>query len=372
MHKCDGCGKMVVNEQDYMCPHCGAVSRKKCDHTTHLPDDKYFRANDYRTAASEHKSKTYTYQKAPKTGGSEKFDINDLANIKNAEDAKRIAKKAFIEQGSNGKKKFKPLAIVLIVIFAINIFGNVLDIADEAIDGAFDGFEEVFSVEFTEDDFSYEDLYGVSEIENSVYTDYDTVYSYIACANVENAAMDNWNDVLEIHLSGMGFNKMSIDIENDDDFSYQTLVNDSVVVLYDVEFITSDAIEEFSLSADETDALSNYTEHAKFKGYLSEDGVFSIEGVPSKLDEYSENVFVKIENITVLTESASGIDCYKGECIITPDILRCDSFGECNFYEYYDIADETFAHEHFEMITLPQEGGFDLQDVSEYSQVVIY
>ena len=101
MHKCDGCGKVVVNEQDYMCPHCGAVSRKKCDHSTHLPDDKYNRANDYRNASAEHKSKTYDYQKTPRTDTNGKFDINDLANIKNVEDAKRVAKKAFIEQDKN-------------------------------------------------------------------------------------------------------------------------------------------------------------------------------------------------------------------------------------------------------------------------------
>ena len=147
MHKCDSCGKVVVNEQDYMCPHCGAVTRKHCDHSTHLPDDKYNRANDYRTAAAEHKSKTYNYEKTPRTDSNHKFDINDLANIKNAEDAKRIAKKAFIEQDKNGKKKFKPVAIVLIVIFAINIFSSVLGGVFDAVDGVFEGIESVFSEE---------------------------------------------------------------------------------------------------------------------------------------------------------------------------------------------------------------------------------
>ena len=209
MKKCDSCGKVVVNEQDYMCPHCGAVMQKHCDHSTHLPDDKYFRANDYtrndnkpndyRTTAAEHKSKTYDYEKAPKTDVSQKFDINDLANIKNAEDVKKVAKKAFIEQDQNGRKKFKPLAVVLIVIFAVNIFGNVLDIADSAIDTAFDEIEEIVSVNSIDD--LTEDNYGVSEIENSVYTDYDTVYTYIACANVESAYLDIWYDVLELDLN---------------------------------------------------------------------------------------------------------------------------------------------------------------------------
>ncbi len=365
MHKCDSCGKVVVNEQDYMCPHCGAVSNKHCDHNTHLPDEKYNRANDYRITAAEHKSKTYDYQKAPKTDASQKFDINDLANIKNVEDAKQVAKKAFIEQDQNGRKKFKPLAIVLIVIFAVNIFGNILDVADSAIDTAFDEIEEVFSVEYIDE--YVEDDYGISEIENAVYTDYDTVYDYVASANVESAYLDTWYDVLEIQLSGIGFNQMSINTE-EQGCSYQELMEDSFVVLFDVSFITSEAIEEYEVSEESTDTISNYTDHAKFKGYLSEDGILSIEGIPSKLDEYSENVFIEIRKVTVLTEK--GEDCYNGDYNINLNIIRCDSFNNCNFYEYHHIADETLSKEHFEMIDLSETFGYDLQDVSAYSEVI--
>jgi len=369
MHKCDSCGKVVVNEQDYMCPHCGAVSNKHCDHNTHLPDDKYNRANDYRTTAAEHKSKTYDYQKAPKTDASQKFDINDLANIKNVEDAKQVAKKAFIEQDQNGRKKFKPLAIVLIVIFAVNIFGNILDVADSAIDIAFDEIEEVVSMDSIDDyrDGYVEDLYGVSELENSIYTDYDTVYSYVASANVQSAYLDTWNDILEIQLSGIGFNKLSINIEKDG-ISYKKLTESSFVVLCEVSFITSDSIDEFEASVEETDTILSYAEHAKFKGYLSGDGVLSLEGIASKLDEYDEDVYFEIRRVTVLTEI--GVDCYNGDYDITPNIIRCDSFGDCNFYEYQDVADETLAREHFEMVVLTEYEGYDLQDESSYDEII--
>ena len=113
MRKCDSCGKVVVNEQDYMCPHCGAVTRKHCDHQKHLPDDKYNRANDYRTTAAEHSSKTYDYEKAPRTDASQKFDINDLANIKNAEDAKRIAKKHLLSRTRTAEKSSNHLQLCL-------------------------------------------------------------------------------------------------------------------------------------------------------------------------------------------------------------------------------------------------------------------
>ena len=200
MRKCDSCGKVVVNEQDYMCPHCGAVMQKHCDHSTHLPDDKYFRANDYtrndnkpndyRTTAAEHKSKTYDYEKTPRTDASQKFDINDLANIKNAEDVKKIAKKAFIEQDQNGRKKFKPLAIVLIVIFAVNIFGNLLGALGDGIDDVFDELEYAFE-EIESEDYTL----GVDKI----------IHSFSVSSTIDGATYNRENDCLTIDFSELYF-----------------------------------------------------------------------------------------------------------------------------------------------------------------------
>ena len=139
-------------------------------------------------------------------------------------------------------------------------------------------------------------------------------------------------------------------------------------MIFDVAFITNEAIEEYEVSEDSTDTISNYADHAKFKGYLSEDGILSIEGIPSKLDEYSENVFIEIRKVTVLTEM--GDDCYSGDYNINRNIIRCDSFNNCNFYEYHHVADETLSKEHFEMVDLSETSGFDLQDTSAYSEVI--
>ena len=369
MRKCDSCGKVVVNEQDYMCPHCGAVASKHCDHTKHLPDDKYFRANDYRSTAAEHKSQTYDYQKAPRTDASQKFDINDLANIKDVEDVKKIAKKAFVEQDKNGKKKFKPVAVVLIVIFAFNIFSSVLGVVVDTVENAFDEIEEVFSVENIEsyEDSCIEDFYDVSEIEESIYTDYDTVYSYSGSANVESVYLDTAYDVLEIQLSGIGFKQLSISTE-EQGYSYQQLVEDSHVAFFDVAFITDEAISEFEDSEDSTDTVLNYADHAKFKGNLSSDGILEIVGIASKLDEYSENVFIEIQKVTVLTEK--GEDCYKGDYNINLNIIRFDSYNNCNFYEYYNIADESLSKEHYEMITPADAAIYDFNEVTDYSEVL--
>ncbi len=368
MHRCDGCGKVVVNEQDYMCPHCGAVSRKKCDHSTHLPDDKYNRVNDYRNASAEHKSKTYEYQKTPRTDTNGKFDINDLANIKNVEDAKRVAKKAFIEQDKNGKRKFKPLAIVLIIIFAVNIFGNVLSIAEDTIDSVVTEIEDAF---FDEDYEPYvEDLYNVEEIEESIRTDYDTVYSYLGSANVESATLNSSEDYLEIKLSGIGFNKVSVNMEKAG-FSYEQLIADSHVVLFEVIFVTEfdfDLVSDY----DDTDTVYNYADRAKFKGTISEDGVLKIDGFCSKLDEYDEDVFVEIAFTTVLTESASGIDCYNGDYNLSPYLMRFDSSDEADFYIYHSLPDDRLVYNHFEKLDLTEHEGFYLQDALEYSQVVTY
>ena len=365
MRKCDSCGKVVVNEQDYMCPHCGAVSNKHCDHNTHLPDDKYNRANDYRTTAAEHSSKTYDYEKAPRTDASQKFDINDLANIKNAEDAKRIAKKAFIEQDQNGRKKFKPLAIVLIVIFAVNIFGNVLDIADSAIDTAFDEIEEVVSMNSI--DNLIEDNYGVSEIEDSLYDNYETIYDYTGSADVRSANYSSDEDCLEIHLSGIGLDELSVNATEDTGLSFGEMINSSFVVLYRISFITEDDFDV--VFEDDTDSVYNYADEVLFKGDLSEDGVLKIYGIASKLDEYYETPYISISQITILSESDSGEDCYRGDLLLSTNTVKVKDYKEC---EFYDLKFDEDNIEYFEKIDLSDWDGFYLHDELSYNEIIEY
>lgn len=365
MRKCDSCGKVVVNEQDYMCPHCGAVTRKHCDHQKHLPDDKYNRANDYRTTASEHSSKTYDYEKAPRTDASQKFDINDLANIKNAEDAKRIAKKAFIEQDQNGRKKFKPLAIVLIVIFAVNIFGNLLDIADSAIDTAFDEIEEVVSMNSI--DNLIEDNYGVSEIEDSLYDNYETIYDYTGSADVRSANYSSDEDCLEIHLSGIGLDELSVNATEDTGLSFGEMINSSFVVLYRISFITEDDFDV--VFEDDTDSVYNYADEVLFKGDLSEDGVLKIYGIASKLDEYYETPYISISQITILSESDSGEDCYRGDLLLSTNTVKVKDYKEC---EFYDLKFDEDNIEYFEKIDLSDWDGFYLHDELSYNEIIEY
>ena len=270
MRKCDSCGKVVVNEKDYMCPHCGAVARKKCDHGTHLPDDKYNRANDYktsnnnasdyRTTASEYKSKTYNYEKAPKTDNNQKFDINDLANIKNAEDVKKIAKKAFIEQDKNGRKKFKPVAIVLIVIFAVNIFANLFDVAFDAIDTVFDEIDSVFAEEI---------VVGEEPIIHCF-----TLHTY-----VDGATFDRENDCLTIDINEMYFEYYGshdeyYDEDTDEwqsDFSSpgNFISNGDVSIsfaIYDGEDVKNVGFDEYSYN-DSIDLAAELTADGKLKVY---------------------------------------------------------------------------------------------------------
>ncbi len=363
MHKCDSCGKVVVNEKEYLCPHCGAVARKKCDHSTHLPDDKYNRANDYRTSATEHKSKTYDYQKAPKTDISQKFDINDLANIKNAEDVKKIAKKAFIEQEASGRKKFKPAAIVFIIIFAVNIFANVADVAFEAVDDAIDGFEEVVSVEFDDEEY-IEDLYGVSEIEEDLYNKYDTIYDYLGSASVESAYLGGETGTLQIQLSEIGFEELSDNMVDETGTSLGEMYNTSYVALYKIRFLPEDVEDAIT---DENESVRDYAETVLLKGSLTTDGVLIIENVGLKLDEYiDECPYMYISEITVLSENESGEICYCGQISLSVDVIRINSKG---VYEFYEITRDSDGCECLEEIS-SDETGFDFSDDMFVTEVI--
>lgn len=319
MHKCDSCGKVVVNEQDYMCPHCGAVAQKHCDHSTHLPDDKYNRANDYRTAASEHKSKTYDYEKAPKTDNNQKFDINDLANIKNAEDAKRIAKKAFIEQDQNGRKKFKPVAIVLIVIFAINIFANVLDLAFSAVDDVFEGIESAFSEEVVVG----EDL---------------VIHNFTLHPCLNGATFDRENDCLtlkieEIYFDHYGSHDEYYDYDTDewqDDFSFPGN-----------HFLDSDI--DFSLTVyDENDVKivdfdeDAYKDSIDLAAELTENGELKIYGLKSHLRNIKgKDAYCCIGTSLIEFENDATNEEFECDFYFPFNYIKISSDDTVGFYDIY-------------------------------------
>ena len=69
-----------------------------------------------------------------------------------------------------------------------------MSIAEDTIDSVVTEIEDAF---FVEDYEPYvEDLYNVEEIEESIRTDYDTVYSYLGSANVESATLNSSEDYL--------------------------------------------------------------------------------------------------------------------------------------------------------------------------------
>ena len=320
MHKCDSCGKVVINEKEYMCPHCGAVAQKHCDHSTHLPDDKYNRANDYRTAASEHKSKTYDYEKAPKTDASQKFDINDLANIKNAEDVKKVAKKAFIEQDQNGRKKFKPVAIVLIVIFAINIFANVLDLAFSAVDDVFEGIESAFSEEVA----MGEDL---------------IIHNFTLRTYVDGATFDKVDDCLTIDIAEMYFEYYGshdeyYDSDTDewqDDFSSpENYLSDAEVdlslVIYGEKDVQEAGFDEYS-----------YRDSIDLPAELTETGELKIYGLNTHLrDMAGKDVYCCISDSLVEFENAETYESFECSFYFPFNYIKISANGTVSFYDIYE------------------------------------
>lgn len=325
MRKCDSCGKVVVNEKEYMCPHCGAVVRKKCDHSTHLPDDKYNRANDYsprdyRTTAEEHKSKTYDYEKAPRTDTSQKFDINDLANIKNAEDVKKIAKKAFIEQDKNGRKKFKPIAIVLIVIFAVNIFANLMSVAFDAVDTVFDELDSVFSEEIA---------VGEEPIIHSF-----TLHTY-----VDGATFDRENDCLTIDINEMYFEYYGSHDEyyEDDTDEWQSdfsspgnyISNGDVSIsfaIYDGKEVQNVGFDEYS-----------YNDSIDLAAELSADGELKIYGLKTHLrNMVGKDVYCLITNSLINSANSETNESFECSFFFPFNYIKISADDKVSFYNIYE------------------------------------
>lgn len=323
MHKCDSCGKVVVNEQDYMCPHCGAVSNKHCDHNTHLPDDKYNRANDYRTTAAKHNSKTYNYEKVPRTDANQKFDINDLANIKNAEDAKRIAKKAFIEQDQNGRKKFKPLAIVLIVIFAVNIFGNLLSAVGDGIDNVFDeleyAFEDIGNADYTFGEEKLTHLIDVSPI-------------------VTGGRYDKENDCLEITCSDFyfGFNVTQnedyevVTEDWSDEFTFPSVYFGEGDVRVSFEALNEKQVEDREVLYDvDSEDMTVY-------GEITEDGIIKIYGLAPSMKRLSGNeIYIRVSHIRVLSENEETNEKFDYWVSLPAEFVKINDDNSIEFYDIY-------------------------------------
>jgi len=327
MHKCDSCGKVVVNEQDYMCPHCGAVTKKHCDHSNHLPDDKYNRTNAYNTNSNynnptPHKSKTYDYTPAPKTNESQKFDINDLANIKNVEDAKRVAKKAFIEQDQNGRKKFKPLAVFLIVIFAVNIFGNLLGALGDGIDTVFDeleyAFEDVGNADYT---------FGEDEIIHDFYT----------TANVTGAVYDKAQDQLVINCSDIyfeydGTRNEDYDMIADEWSSDFTFPGE---YFYGADFSACINIFDENEVEDKDELYGVLDYELILKSEITEDGLIIVKGLASSIEHlYGSDIYIDIKiHVTYQNDETNEILDYW--ISLPTNFIKINPDYSVEFYDIY-------------------------------------
>ncbi len=355
MRKCDSCGKVVVNEQDYMCPHCGAVTKKHCDHIKHLPDDKYNRANDYRTASEEHKSKTYDYEKAPKTDVNQKFDINDLANIKNAEDVKKIAKKAFIEQDKNGRKKFKPIAIVFIVIFAVNIFANLADVAFDAVDSV---FEEIGS--------KIPDSFVGYELGEETITHNFTVSPYF-----KDGSYDKENDCLTLNLSELFFKYTdSINEEWDtiaeewqseftspQEYFYSERVEINLTVFSQTQLSDAELIE------------NSYRNSVALYGEITSEGTLYIWGLePHVKDFVGQPVFLDIHDITLKSENADTKERFDYWFSLPFNFIKINPNKSCSFFNIYAHEGEISRYEY----NLDDQYYPDEEELEEYVEMVAW
>lgn len=320
MHKCDSCGKLVTNDKDYMCPHCGAVSNKHCAHDTHLPDDKYFRASDYNTTATPHKSKTYDYEQAPKTESNEKFQIDDLANIKNAEDAKKVAKKALFETDNNGKRKFKPLSKIVVIIVIINLITGVLD-----------GFSDLGDEIGT----SVENLFG----ESYVVGEDELIHNFMATTTVNDVSYDETEDCLTIDLSEMYF---SYNYTTDDDWDIvEEDWNESFTFPYGVfptSFTADVSIFDSNEIADEDEYYSTLGDVITLKGVFSDEGVVKIYGLKYYLKDFSnKDVCIYFSNVMAESQNSA-----------TNEMLQYNISFPTSFVKLYTVGETKFVSVHWD------------------------
>lgn len=355
MRKCDSCGKIVVNEKDYMCPHCGAVAQKHCDHSTHLPDDKYNRANDYRAAAAEHKSKTYDYEKTPRTDNNQKFDINDLANIKNAEDVKKVAKKAFIEQDKNGRKKFKPVAIVLIVIFAINIFANLTDVAFDAVET---GIEELAGV--------LPDSWVGYELGEETLTHYFSVDTYI-----KNGSYDKENDCLKFNLSELFFDHNDTVNEDYDAITeeWQSEFTSPKECFYSEQVEVSFAFLSQKDFADAEKVDNAYDDSVNLYGEITSEGVLYVYGLNQHLKNVDgQTVYLYVDGINMRFENPDTMEIFDYYFSVPFNFIKLNSDGSTEFFSVYAYDGEVSTTK----IDLDDQYYPDIEELEEYVEYISF
>ena len=331
MIKCDSCGKVVVSEKDYICPHCGAVAKKHCDHKGHLPDDRFNRTGAYNTdsnnKATQHKSKTYDYERIPKTNENQNFNIDDLANIKDASDVKKIAKKAFVKQGSDGKKKFKPAVIAVIVILVVNIIGNGLDLVLDVVEDVFDeigyAFEEMLEPSYT---------LGEDKITHNFY----------ATATVDGASYDIENDCLTIDFSEVYFeyshtqNEEYEIIERDwqDEFSKPSEYFCSGKIEPVVTAFTEKEIQDSEV------ALENDYE-TTLEAELTDSGLFKIYGLKLLTNDISkEEVYFKISGIEIVAENEKTNESFGFWLSLPTNFINIHPDYTLEFYDIYHTTED--------------------------------
>ena len=249
-----------------------------------------------------------------------KISFGDLANIKNAEDVKKVAKKAFIEQDKNGRKKFKPVAIVLIVIFAINIFANLIDVAFDAVDGVFEGIESAFTEEL-------------------VVGDELLIHGFSLRTYVDGATFDRGNDCLTIDIAEMYFEYYGshdeyYDSDTDewqDDFSSpENYLSDADVdlslVIYDEKDVQEAGFDEYS-----------YRDSIDLPAELTETGELKIYGLKTHLrDMAGKNVYCYISDSLVEFENAETYERFECSFYFPFNYIKISANDTVSFYDIYE------------------------------------
>ncbi|MBR2875929.1 MAG: hypothetical protein IKC01_02220, partial [Clostridia bacterium] len=270
MKKCDSCGKIITNDKEFMCPFCGAVAKKHCDHETHL-NNKYYRYNDYNELDKDGSmnEKGYTAKRSVEDSPRSPAGYKD-----------------------NVKKLMKSFLGFFVIVISFSVVMTVLTVSDDTVDDTYD-YEEIYSEDFQLGPYdTYLEEFVPDELIDNSNTEASLTH-YKAGLQCDEIHLNEEEDTLDITFTTMYYSNIS----SDDEYTYSESTDD-------VDLSGSVSAKAFYILRRELDLAPESPEFYEqrtldLKGELTSDGKLRFFGVPSGLASFGEPVFIVIPHIVV-------------------------------------------------------------------------
>jgi hypothetical protein len=243
----------------------------------------------------------------------------------------------------------------LIVIFAVNIFCNLLSVGFDAIDGF---FEEIAS-ELPDEWVGY-------ELGEETITHYFSVDTYI-----KDGAYDKENDCLKFNLSELFF------AHNDSvDEDYDTITEEwqseftspkerfysEQIVVNAVFFSPKDIVDAEKIE-------NSYKNDVELYGEITSDGVLYIYGVNQHLKKYdAQSGYMELATVSLRTENAETKEHFDFYFSIPFNFVKVNSDGTLKYFYIYSYDDEVTNTE----VDLNDQYYPDIEELEEYVEFIAF